>query len=139
MTNNIYSFQKKTTTWQLHVVESLETIIVYYELSNVLQAYWFCQIPKINSVPLWPHYWIFFKTKKQLELSILYWKAFWKKNENMVWKSFIVKLFTKMQMHIPIWRFCMRLLWSVPVLLLTAKEGSLNTILSKQITEICWK
>ena len=28
-------------------------------------------------VPLWPHYWIFFKTKKQLELSILYWKAFW--------------------------------------------------------------
>ena len=47
-------------------------------------------------------------------------------NENMDMEKFFVKLFTKMQMHIPIWRFCMRLLWSVPVLLLTAKEGSLN-------------
>ena len=47
-------------------------------------------------------------------------------NENMDMEKFFVKLFTKMQMHIPIWRFCMRLLWSVPVLLLTAKEGSLH-------------
>jgi hypothetical protein len=37
LTNNIYSFKKKNSC-QLHVVESLETIIVYYELTNVLQA-----------------------------------------------------------------------------------------------------